>query len=275
MPNRFSKSSPLIIGHRGAAAVAPENTLVSFGRALDDGAAGVELDVRLASDGIPVVIHDAILRRTGLREGVVARMTSVELRKIEVGVWFDHAYPKIARAEHHQQFLPTLDQAFNFFKNHPARPEMIYVEMKTDRAEDSYIDLAGSVVQLVNDHNLRSRVIVVSFNLKAIAQIKTIDPSILTGALFEPRRNTVKIIRKHPIITAALECGADQLLLHRLIATRRIVDLATESNLRSVVWTIDDPEWMRRAASFGIHAVITNNPAAMAVTVAATNAKAE
>jgi glycerophosphoryl diester phosphodiesterase len=274
LPKRLSKSSPLIIGHRGAAALAPENTLVAFGRALDDGAAGVELDVRLASDGIPVVIHDATLRRTGLRGGVVARMTSRELRKIEVGSWFNRAHPQLARAEHAQEFLPTLDQVFAFFKDHPSRPDAIYMEMKTDKAEDTHVDLAGSVAQLINYHGLRSRVVVVSFNLKAVAQIKTIDPAILTGALFEPRRNTVKIIRKHPMITAALECGADQILLHRLIATRRIVDLAAESNLRSVVWTVDDPKWMRRAASFGIHAVITNNPAEMTATIASTDAKA-
>jgi glycerophosphoryl diester phosphodiesterase len=265
----------LIIGHRGAAALAPENTLVAFARALNDGAAGVELDVRLAGDGIPVVIHDATLRRTGLREGVVARMTSRELRKIEVGSWFNRAHPQLARVEHTRQFLPTLDQVFAFFKDHPSRPDVIYMEMKTDKAADTHVDLAGSVAQLINYHGLRSRVVVVGFNLKAVAQIKTIDPAILTGALFEPRRNTVKIIRKHPMITAALECGADQILLHRLIATRRIVDLAAESDLRSVVWTVDDPKWMRRAASFGIHAVITNNPVEMTANVAATDAKAK
>jgi glycerophosphoryl diester phosphodiesterase len=275
LPKRISKSSPLIIGHRGASALAPENTLVAFGRALNDGAAGIELDVRLAGDGIPVVIHDATLRRTGLREGVIARMTSRELRQIEVGSWFNRAHPQFARAEYTRQFLPTLDQVFDFFERHPSRPDVIYVEMKTDKAEDTYVDLAGSVARLVNDHSLRSCVVIVSFNLKAIAHIKTIDPAIPTGALFEPRRNTMKIIRKHPMITAALECGADQILLHRLIATRRIVDLATESNLRSVVWTVDDPKWMRRAASFGIHAVITNNPVEMRANIAATDAKAK
>ncbi len=266
---------PLIIGHRGASALAPENTLTAFARALDDGAAGVELDVRLAGDGVPVVIHDATLRRTGLREGVVARMTSRDLRQTDVGSWFNRAHPQLARAEHTRQFLPTLDQVFDFFKNHPSRPDVIYVEMKTDKAEDTYVDLAGSVAQLVNHHGFQSRVVVVSFNLKAVGQIKISDSAIPTGALFEPRRNTVKIIRKHPMITAALECGADQILLHRLIATRRIVDLATESNLRSVVWTVNDPKWMRRAASFGIHALITNNPAEMAAAVTATDARAK
>ena len=64
-----SNKSPLIIGHRGASAVAPENTLASFARAFRDGADGIELDVRLARDGVPVVIHDATLSRTRLRKG--------------------------------------------------------------------------------------------------------------------------------------------------------------------------------------------------------------
>jgi len=251
----------LIIGHRGASALAPENTLAAFSRALADGAAGVELDVRLARDGVPVVIHDATLRRTGFREGVIADMTSVELSRTDVGSRFNRSHPSLARAEYVRQTVPPLAQVFTLFKKGAG---VIYVEMKTDKAEDTYAELARSVAQLVADQRLGSRVVVVSFNLKAVARIKAIDPSIATGALFEPRRNPVKTIRKHPIITAALECGADQILLHRLIATKRLVSLAAENDLRPVVWTVDEPKWMRRRTSFGIHAVITNNPALMA-----------
>jgi len=222
---------------------------------------GIELDVRLTRDGVPVVIHDANLRRTALREGLVAEMISSELGMTEVGGWFNRAHPQLGRPEYTGQFVPALDQVLAFVKNHPA--VVIYVEMKTDRAESTYVDLSRAVVQLIRDHGLRSRVVVVSFNLKAVAQIKTIDPSIQTGALFEPRRNTVKIIRKHPMISAALECGAEEILLHRSIATRRNLDLSLESDLRPVVWTVDDPKWVRRAATSGIHAVITNNPAVM------------
>ena len=262
-----SKTSPLIIGHRGASALAPENTLIAFTKALQDGAAGVEFDVRLASDGVPVVIHDATLRRTGLREGLVAKMTSGELGQTDAGSWFNRAHPELAQVEYCRQFVPTLEQVFGLFKKRDPRAEVIYVEIKTDKAEDTYIDLARSVAQLINDHGLRSRVVVVSFNLKSLAQIKLIDSSIATGALFEPRRNPVKILRKRPMINAALKCGADQILLHRLIASRRLVDLATENDLLPVVWTVDDPKWMRRSAGFGIHAVITNNPALMAIGV--------
>lgn len=223
---------------------------------------GIELDVRLSRDGVPVVIHDANLRRTALREGLVAEMISREIGMTEVGSWFNRAHPQLARAEYTRQFVPTLDQVLAFVKNHP-KAVAIYVEMKTDQAESTYVDLSRAVVQLIRNQGLGGRVVVVSFNLKAIAQIKTIDPSIHTGALFEPRRNTVKIIRKHPMISAALECGAEEILLHRSIATRRNVDLSLESDLRPVVWTVDDPKWVRRAATSGIHALITNNPAVM------------
>src|SRR5467141_1624776 len=116
LPQTISKTPPLIIGHRGASALAPENTLASFKRALEDGAAGVELDVRLASDGVPVVIHDATLRRTGLREGLVAKMTSGELGQTAVGSWFNRAHPELAQVQYSRQFVPTLEQVFDLLK---------------------------------------------------------------------------------------------------------------------------------------------------------------
>ena len=263
MPDTISKTPPLIIGHRGASALAPENTLAAFKRALIDGADGVELDVRLAADGVPVVIHDPNLRRTGLCEGLVAKMTSSQLVQMDVGGWFNANHPHLARGEYSRQVVPTLDQVFDLFRKRSTHSALIYVEMKTDKAEATHVALARAVVQLVKDRDLRKRVIVVSFNLKALAEIKRIDSNIVTGALFEPRRNPVKTIRKHPLIAAAVKCGANEILLHRLTATRRLVDLSAENNLRSVVWTVDDPKWMRRGAGFGIHALITNNPAEM------------
>ena len=242
--------------------MAPENTLAAFARAMEDGADGLELDVRLASDGVPVVIHDSTLRRTGLCEGVVSEMTSEELSQINAGNWFNRAHPRLARSEYSREVVPTLDQVFNLLKTQANDP-VIYVELKTDKVRGPSVDLPGSVVQLTNNHGLQEQVIVVSFNLKALAQIKQIDSSIRTGALFEPRRSAAKIVKGHRLIAAGVDCGADEILLHRLIATRRLVRLAAEKNLRAVVWTVDDPRWLRRAVRLGIHALVTNNPAAM------------
>ncbi|MBV9957612.1 MAG: glycerophosphodiester phosphodiesterase, partial [Acidobacteria bacterium] len=91
--NKEQRPSLLIIGHRGASAAAPENTLVAFERAMADGADGVEFDVQLARDGVPVVIHDATLRRTGLKEGLIAELSSNELARTDVGTWFNRRFP--------------------------------------------------------------------------------------------------------------------------------------------------------------------------------------
>jgi glycerophosphoryl diester phosphodiesterase len=263
-----SDHTPLIIAHRGASAIAPENTLAAFARALEDGADGFELDVRLARDGVPVVIHDSTLRRTGLCEGVVSEMTSKELGQASVGDWFNQAHPRLARTEYSREVVPTLDQVLSLFKTaSQAENRVVYVEMKSEQILEANVDLAASIAQLVDNYGLQSRVIVVSFNLKALAQIKQVDPSIHTGALFEPRRSAAKIMNGHRLIGAAVDCRAEEILLHRLMATRRLARLAAEKALRSVVWTVDDPKWIRRAVRSGIHALITNNPAAMAFRV--------
>lgn len=261
---KSSANNPRIIAHRGASALAPENTLAAFALALESGADGVELDVRLARDGIPVVIHDATLRRTGLRDGVVAELTSRELGQANVGEWFNRAHPQMAREKYRRELLPTLEQVFDLFKNaNRTNNSVIYVEMKADKVRETNVDLSASLVQLINDYCFQSRVIVVSFSLKALTQIEQIDPSIRTGALFEPKRSAAGILSGRRLIASALDCGADEILLHHLMATRRLVGLAADRNLTPVVWTVDDPKWMNRAVRFGIQALITNNPAAM------------
>lgn len=84
---------------------------------MDDGADGVEFDVRLARDGVPVVIHDANLRRTGQVRGVVTEMTSSELGRADVGSWFNRAHPRQADAEYTGQFVPSLEQTWASWKN--------------------------------------------------------------------------------------------------------------------------------------------------------------
>lgn len=260
----ISRHRPLIIAHRGASALAPENTLAAFERAFEDGADGLELDVRLALDGVPVVIHDSTLRRTGKRAGFVSEMTSAELSTVDAGSWFNRSHPKLARTAYKDETIPTLADVFDLAKRHSkAREAVIYVEMKSETAADGESELPRSVVRLIKQCNLHSRVVVVSFNLKAIAAVKALDASIRTGALFEPKRSAAKSISGRRLLAAAIDCGADEILLHRLIAPRRVIDMAANEGLRSVVWTVDDPKWLDRATRRGIHALITNDPAAM------------
>jgi|SRR5918911_965108 glycerophosphoryl diester phosphodiesterase len=247
----------LIIGHRGAAAVAPENTLVAFKRAFRDGADGIEFDVRLARDRVPVVIHDASLRRTALRDGDVAQLSSAELCETDVGTWFNLRYPKAAHAEYAQARVPRLSEVFELFGACRSR---LYVEMKCEAGESEA--LAAEVARLVCEYALLERVVVESFALASIAEIKRIDARLRTAALFEP-----SLSRPRPswrrMIERATACEADEIALHRTLATRRTVEEARRRGMKTVIWTVDSPAWIERAISYGVSAVITNDPARM------------
>ena len=248
---------PLVIGHRGASALAPENTIVAFEQAMRDGADGIEFDVRLARDRVVVVIRDATLRRTGLSEGDVAGLTSRELNRVDVGTWFNLRHPLLAQQAYAQARVPTLAEVFELFSE---RAALLYVEMKCAGGEGRA--LAGEVARLVRDHSLIDSVVVESFTYEAIVEIKRIDSSIRTAALFEP-----KLARPFPsmrkMIQRAQECRADEMALHRSLAGRRITEEAARVGLNTVVWTVDNPSWLQRAKRYGVHAIITNNPALM------------
>jgi glycerophosphoryl diester phosphodiesterase len=155
--------------------------------------------------------------------------------------------------------VPTLDQVFRLFQDRDAK---LYVEMKFG-ADEGFLALTQAVAQLIKEHKLHSRVVVVSFDLAYIAQIKRVDSAIRTGALFEPKRDLTTIVHKQSMIAAAIDHSANEILLHRSIATRGAVRMAIESDLAVVVWTVDDPKWIDRARRLGIHALITNDPEKM------------
>lgn len=254
---------PLIIAHRGASAVAPENTLAAFARAFHDTADGLELDVHLAHDGVPMVIHDSTLRRTGLSTGVVAEMTSKELSRVDVGSWFNRLKPRFAREEYSDEHVPTLAEVFCFLKESStaASPSILYIELKGEERRGVSPQLIESTVELVRNHNLRAQVVIISFDLKAVALAKQLDPAIKTGALFAPKTRGSATIRKRRMLAFARDCMADEILLHRLLATRRMIEFALQNMISPAVWTVDYPAWVHRARNWGIHALITNNPA--------------
>lgn len=248
---------PLVIGHRGASAVAPENTLASFARALADGADGIEFDVRLARDRVPVVIHDPTLRRTGRRDGEVNALTSEELNQVDVGAWFNQKNPRAAHPDFAGARIPTLAQVFERFGR---RCRVSYVELKCVKAESSA--LAAEVVKLIRAYDLIERVVVESFTLDALTEIKRLAPEVKTAALFE-RRLARPLPSPRRVLAQALRCQADEIALHHSLISPGLIEAARRAGLATVVWTIDDSSWAGRAAALGLKAVITNHPATM------------
>jgi glycerophosphoryl diester phosphodiesterase len=247
----MDSNEALILGHRGASAVAPENTLAAFSQAIQDGADGIEFDVRLSSDGAAVVIHDDILNRTGLVSGAVSALTASQLQQIDVGSWFAERFSK--------ETIPSLASVFDLFASNNA---VLYVEMKCTELQAPA--LAEAVVRQIEEHKIRERVVVESFELHAIAEVKRINPRVRTAALFEPRLSKLlSTLRVQTILKLARQCHADEIALHHSLARTRAVQAAKEGGFEVVVWTVDDDRWIARARTGGIKALISNNPRVM------------
>lgn len=251
-------SEPLIVGHRGASARAPENTHAAFELALREGADGLEFDVRLARDGVPVVIHDPTLARTALCDGAVEALDSGELSALDAGTWFNRREPSLARESFTRERVPTLAQVFERFG---PRAGVLYVEMKCDEPA-SAAPLARAVVELTRAHGLAERVVVKSFAHALVRESKRLAPEIRAAALFD-RSWSRPLVSPSGIIAGAEACGADEISLHRSLLRRATVEAARRKGLGVVVWTVDTPFWLRRARALGLRAVITNRPAEM------------
>src|SRR5688572_26115213 len=157
--------SPLIIAHRGASAVAPENTMAAFREAIAVGADGIEFDVRLSRDGIAVVIHDNTLRRTGGLPSRVADLHWSQLSKVDVGSWF---------GSFAGETIPSLRELFTLFKSNDL---ILCLEMKCDSAVEE-APLAAACARLIDEFGFKERVIVECFRLSALKTIKEIDSQI-------------------------------------------------------------------------------------------------
>ncbi|MEJ7618887.1 MAG: glycerophosphodiester phosphodiesterase family protein [Pyrinomonadaceae bacterium] len=250
---------PLIIGHRGACAVAPENTLISFARAFDDGADGIEFDVRLARDHVLVCLHDATLQRTALTSGAVGEFTSAELAEADVGTWFNRKFSSHAREAYAAARIPTLEQALALADRRGAKA--IYLELKCDaRQAGAHARAAAEILRA--DYAMAQIVVIESFTLEAIAAVKRIAPWLRTAALFE-RTASRLLARATDLITSALEHGADELALPKTLINAHLLEAAAAARLPIVVWTIDDPRWLNRARKLGLKAIITNDPRSM------------
>lgn len=224
----------------------------AFREAIAAGADGVEFDVRLSKDLVPVIIHDSTLRRTAGRSDRVANLSWNELKHVDVGSWFP-------RGDFKGETLPCLEELFTIFKDNDLS---LYLEMKCD-SRSEHEPLAKACCDLIVDLSFKERVIVECFDLRALEIIKRIDSEIKTAALFEPAISKPSVLLDQRIIDQTIAVQASELALNHRLTRKRLVQKAKLAGLRVVVWTVDDPKWIERARSLGVEALITNDPAAM------------
>ncbi len=203
------------------------------------------------------MFHDPTLTRVGRRSGRISQLSAAELGRIDIGTWFNERFPKHADPRFALETVPTLLQTLDALAGFGG---LIYVELKS--RESDVRTLSKAVSEIISNSQLRRQMIVKSFQLDVIPEIKTHCPDVTTAALFAPKILT--ILRKEKrLVNVAADLGADMLSVHFSLATRKLMEKADKRSLPVTIWTADNPRWIKRADKLGLYAVITNDPAAL------------
>lgn len=247
---------PVNLAHRGSSSAAPENTLEAFRLAVESGAGGLELDVHMTRDGAVVVIHDDTVDRTTDGAGFVRDLTLEEVRRLDAGYRFTpdggRTYPYRDRGVR----VPTLEEVYQAF------PEMpINVEIK-----ESQQGVEGEVLRILREAGARRRTIVAAGQHPVMERFRALDGGVPTAASY----------REVETLYVLSRLGLEGLLDPRYVAvqvpvshrgipvtTPRLLGAAHALGLRVDVWTIDDPQEMRRLLDLGADAIMTNRPATL------------
>jgi len=241
MTNFLDHEHTLNIAHRGASSAAPPNTLAAFEKAVELGADGIEFDVHLSADGVPVVIHDFTVDETTDGSGRVARMTLTQLELLDAGSSFDPAFA----GEH----IPTLAQVLETYGNRL----LLNIELKDLNLGDSGLERA--VIAQVERHGLGDRVILSSFNPFSLRRAKKIAPHIPVGLLYAP--DLPLLLRRAWL--APLFPHEARHPEHSMVDARYMA-CARQRGYRVNTWTVDDPDEMRRLIALDVDGIVTNLP---------------
>ncbi|MBO8154868.1 MAG: glycerophosphodiester phosphodiesterase [Bacillaceae bacterium] len=228
-----------IFAHRGASQYAPENTMPAFEKAIEMKADGIETDVQLTKDGIPVLIHDESLKRTTNGQGFVYEYTLDELKKLDAGEWFSAAYKDTP--------IITLEEFLTWVKPFPI---LINLELKNNIVD--YKQLEHKVCKMVKEHRLEERTIVSSFNPESLKRVKAIHSGIETAFL------TSQGIRN--IIPFLHEIKADALHIKYRVLNYRLVKQCRNENIPVRVYTVNRAFRMARCYKLKCEGIFTDMP---------------
>ena len=237
-----------VISHRGANKVAPQNTLEAFKKSIQYKADGVETDVHMTSDGIPVICHNYTVDKTSDGKGEIASRTLEQLKKLDFGSYFHHSYRGTK--------IPTLEEFLNLCEK--ARLKVLNIEIKSPRNKDYTI--ADKIITAVKEHNLFDKLLISSFDPDLLVYIKDIEEACKTGFLYSPDKPITykQVLGKE--IGFAKSIGADALHPHQLFVNEKLVDAAHENGIQVNPWTVNKEKDMRKLLSFGVDGLITDVP---------------
>jgi glycerophosphoryl diester phosphodiesterase len=242
--------SPVVMGHRGARGLAPENTMAAFQRAIELGVA-YELDTMLCASGELVVIHDWELDRLAGVAGRVVETSWAELSQLDVG---SHHSP-----EFEGERVPLLADALRASTPHV----LVNIEVKADRDTDNGL-VADKLVSLIQQLGIHDRVIVTSFSPLLLEAVRLREPRILRGQIYRGfSAYSDNSFVERLVLSRLLFNGKaqpDLLMMDHERAVPRYVRRMKRRGYRIFTWTVNDPARARELLEMGVDGLITDYP---------------
>ncbi len=247
MPGQYNSSvnvdftKPTIFAHRGASAYAPENTMAAFNLAIVQDADAIELDSKLTADGQVVVIHDDTVDRTTNGTGSVKSLSLADIQSLDAGSKF----PPLFKPEK----IPSLAEVFETI----GRKILINVELKNYSSPMD--DLAEKVVSLVKKFNLEDNVLISSFNLITLIQVRRVLDKVPLGLLtftgLAELALRSKLVRFGPLL--ALHSSYKDV-------TPYLILTAHQAKCRVHAYTVNQPEQIKALYEARIDGIFTDHP---------------
>jgi glycerophosphoryl diester phosphodiesterase len=222
-----------IIGHRGAAGEAPENTMAAFEKAMADKADWIELDVQENADGVVIVQHDSDFKRVGRADLKTWNATNEELRVLDIGSWFG--------PEFSDQRVPTLRQVLERANGH----QNVLIELKYYGHDKQ---LESKVVEIVEETGMEPHIMLMSLKREGLSKAAALRPDWTRGLL-----NTVSV-------GDLTRLDLNFLALNATAASLSQIRRAHARDMKVYVWTVDDPVQLSVMMSRGVDGVITDRP---------------
>ncbi len=234
---------PKVIGHRGARAYAPENTVVSIETASSLGVEWVELDVKLPKDGIPIIFHDEELGRTTNGTGLVAQTTYEDLRDLDSGSWFGDSFV--------QTRIPTLEEAVDVILKHNLG---FNLEIKPcPGREKETAEVALDYMSRMWDD--MDKILISSFQHVSLESARDLAPDWARGLLID---DNVPLLENWKDIADYLDVKT--INIGKKLITQQLVEEVMDLELPLLVYTVNDPMMARAMQKLGVDSFFSDNP---------------
>ena len=259
-PGFDEAARPLVIAHRGASEVVPEHTLPAYVQAIEDGADGLEADVRLTADGHLVCVHDRRIDRTSNGAGVLSTLELADLQSLDFGSWQQAPgaveVPDQVSADHNE--VLTLERLLELVVDAPRFVQLL-VETKHPTRYAGLVE--RQVVELLRRFGLdgwvppdEAQVTVMSFSELALRRVRRLAPGVPLVLLME----RVPMTYRSGMLPKGVRVAGPSIEVVR--AHPRYSRKVQDAGSRVYVWTVDDPADVALACELGVDAIITNRP---------------